>query len=134
MHPSYCHDAMASRLHASLICREPSLTTRTPARPRLMASSRSTQVPRNFDVTPLLSTVERERSWMCDILTEFEAPNPVTDRTPPNGENDRVDVPAYALSAYDAVYLALAIRLELASAAKDGPLVEAARRAGIAFA
>ena len=51
---------------------------------------------------------------MCDILTEFEAPNPVTDRTPPNGENDRVDVPAYALSAYDAVYLALAIRLELA--------------------
>jgi len=40
----------------------------------------------------------------------------------------------YALSAYDAVYLALAIRLELASAAKDGPLVEAARRAGIAFA
>jgi len=50
------------------------------------------------------------------------------------GENDRVDVPAYALSAYDAVYLALAIRLELASAAKDGPLVEAARRAGIAFA
>jgi predicted nucleic acid-binding protein len=99
-----------------------------------MASSRSTQVLRNFDVTPLLSTLERERSWMCDILTEFEASNPVTDRAPPMARTIASTRRRYALSAYDAVYLALAIRLELASAAKDGPLVEAARRAGIAFA
>jgi predicted nucleic acid-binding protein len=40
----------------------------------------------------------------------------------------------YALSAYDAAYFELAMRLDLPLAAKDGPLVEAARKVGIAFA
>jgi predicted nucleic acid-binding protein len=38
------------------------------------------------------------------------------------------------LSAHDAAYFELALRLDRLLAAKDGPLVEAARKAGMAFA
>ena len=68
------------------------------------------------------------------ILTEFEALDLVTDRTPPTARAIASMCRRCALSAYDAAYFELAMRLELPSAAKDGPLVEAARKAGIAFA
>lgn len=69
-----------------------------------------------------------------DILTEFEALDLVTDRAPPTARTVASTCRRYALSAYDAAYFELAMRLELPLAAKDGPLVEAARKAGIAFA
>ena len=69
-----------------------------------------------------------------DILTEFEALDLVTDRAPPTARTISSTCRRYALSAYDAAYFELAMRLELPLAAKDGPLVEAARKAGIAFA
>ena len=68
------------------------------------------------------------------ILTEFEALDLVTDRTPPTARTIASMCRRYALSAYDAAYFELAMRLDLPLAAKDGPLVEAARKAGIAFA
>ena len=69
-----------------------------------------------------------------DVLTEFEALDLVTDRTPPTARTIASMCRRYALSAYDAAYFELAMRLELPLAAKDGPLVEAARKAGMAFA
>lgn len=69
-----------------------------------------------------------------DILTEFEALDLVIDRTPPMARTIAAACRRYALSAYDAAYFELAMRLELPLAAKDGPLAEAARKAGIAFA
>ncbi len=69
-----------------------------------------------------------------DILTEFEALDLVIDRTPPTARTIASMCRRYALSAYDAAYFELAMRLELPLAAKDGPLVEAARKGGIAFA
>jgi predicted nucleic acid-binding protein len=68
-----------------------------------------------------------------DILTEFEALDLVTDRTPPTARTIAATCRRYALSAYDAAYFELAMRLELPLAAKDGPLVDAARKAGVAF-
>ena len=69
-----------------------------------------------------------------DILTEFEALDLVTDRTPPTERTIASMCRRYALSAYDAAYFELTMRLDLPLAAKDGPLVEAARKAAIAFA
>ena len=69
-----------------------------------------------------------------DILGEFEALDLVTDRTPPTARTIASMCRRYSLSAYDAAYFELATRLELPLAAQDGPLVEAARKAGIAFA
>lgn len=68
------------------------------------------------------------------ILTEFEALDLVTDKTPPSARTIASTCRRYALSAYDAAYFELALRLGVPLAAKDGPLVEAARNAGIAFA
>jgi predicted nucleic acid-binding protein len=69
-----------------------------------------------------------------EILTEFEALDLVPDRSPPTARTIALTCRRYALSAYDAAYFELAMRLELPLAAKDGPLVVAARKAGIAFA
>ena len=69
-----------------------------------------------------------------DILTAFEALDLVIDRTPPTARTIAATCRRYALSAYDAAYVELAMRLELPLAAKDSPLAEAARKAGIAFA
>ena len=71
---------------------------------------------------------------ISDILTEFEALDLVIDRTPPTARTIATICRRYALSAYDAAYFELAMRLELPLAAKDGPLVEAAQKAGRAFA
>ena len=69
-----------------------------------------------------------------EILTEFEALDLVPDRSPPTARTIALTCRRYALSAYDAAYFELAMRLELPLAAKDGPLVVATRKAGIAFA
>jgi predicted nucleic acid-binding protein len=71
---------------------------------------------------------------ISDILTDFEALDLVTDRTPPTARTIASMCRRYALSAYGAAYFELAMRLELPLAAKDGPLIEAARKAGIAYA
>jgi predicted nucleic acid-binding protein len=71
---------------------------------------------------------------ISDILTGFEALELVIDRTPPTARTIASMCRRHALSAYDAAYFELAMRLELPLAARDGPLVEAARKAGIAFA
>jgi len=71
---------------------------------------------------------------ISDILIEFEALELLIDRTPPTARTIASMCRRYALSAYDAAYFELAARLKLPLAAKDGPLVEAARKAGIAFA
>jgi hypothetical protein len=69
-----------------------------------------------------------------DILTGFEALDLVTDRTPPTARTLASMCRRSALSACDAAYFELAIRLELPLAAKGGPLFDAPRNAGIAFA
>ena len=69
-----------------------------------------------------------------DILTELEALDLVTDRSPPTARTIASICRRHALSACDAAYFELAMRLELPLAAKDGPLVEAAQKAGVAFA
>jgi predicted nucleic acid-binding protein len=67
-----------------------------------------------------------------EILGEFEALELVIDRAPATARTIALMGRHYGLSAYDAAYFELAMRLELPLAAKDGPLVEAARKAGIA--
>lgn len=68
-----------------------------------------------------------------DILTEIEALDLVIDKTPPTARTIASLCRRYALSAYDAAYFELAMRLELPLAASDGPLIEAARKAGATF-
>jgi predicted nucleic acid-binding protein len=85
----------------------------------------------------LLTLAHRRKITLAaisDILTEFEALDVVTDKTPPTARAIASMCRRYALSAYDAAYFELALRLDLPLAAKDGSLVEAARKAGIAFA
>ena len=69
-----------------------------------------------------------------DVFTEFEALEVVIDRTPTSARTIASTCRRHALSAYDAVYLELAMRLGCPLAAKDGPLLEAARKASLAFA
>lgn len=70
---------------------------------------------------------------ISEILTEFEALDLMVDRAPPTARTIASTCRRYALSAYDAAYFELAMRLGLPLAATDGPLVDAARKAGIAF-
>jgi predicted nucleic acid-binding protein len=69
-----------------------------------------------------------------EILTEFEALDLVIDKTPPTARTIASVCRRYALSAYDATYFELAMRLKLPLAAKDAPLLEAARKAGVTLA
>ena len=55
------------------------------------------------------------------------------DYTPANIADNLKLATKYGLSSYDAAYLELAIRLRLPLATKDGALVAAATRAGIAM-
>jgi len=66
-----------------------------------------------------------------DILTEVEQLDLVVDKTPPTAREIAAVCRRYALSAYDAAYFELAMRLGLPLAAKDAPLVGAARKAGV---
>lgn len=69
-----------------------------------------------------------------DILSAFEALDLVIDKTPPTARTIASMCRRYALSAYDATYFELAMRLGLPLAAKDAPLIEAARKAGVVLA
>ena len=71
---------------------------------------------------------------ISDILAAFEALDLVIDKTPPTARTIASTCQRCVLSAYDATYFELAMRLELPLAARSGPLVEAARKAGLAFA
>ena len=65
------------------------------------------------------------------ILDELERMDLVTDPAPPCAR-ELIDLGRrFALSAYDAAYLELAIRMRLPLAASDGPLRKAASRAGV---
>lgn len=67
-----------------------------------------------------------------DILTEFETLDLVIDKT--TARTIATVCRRYALSAYDATYFELAMWLGLPLAAKDAPLAEAARKAGVTLA
>lgn len=69
-----------------------------------------------------------------EILGVFEALDLVIDKAPPTARTIASICRRYALSAFDAAYFELAIRLELPLAAKDGPLTDAARKIGMAIA
>lgn len=68
------------------------------------------------------------------ILDELEKLDLVNDPSPPSART-LVDLGRrYALSAYDATYLELALRLRLPLACRDGPLKAALPKAGVALA
>ena len=68
------------------------------------------------------------------ILDELDHLDFVHDPAPPSARALVELAPRYALSAYDACYLELAMRLRLPLAARDAPLRKAADRAGILLA
>jgi len=70
-------------------------------------------------------------SGIFDAIDELEL---ITDAQPPNARNLAGLSRRLSLSAYDATYLELALRLRLPIAAKDGPLSAAAPRAGASIA
>jgi len=65
------------------------------------------------------------------ILDEIERLDLLDDATPPTVRSLMDLARRNALSAYDASYLELALRLRLPLAARDAPLRRAAQRAGI---
>lgn len=69
-----------------------------------------------------------------DIFEQIEALEFVTDPEPPPARELASLSRRLSLSAYDATYLELALRLGIPIAAKDGPLSKAAPRAGVAIA
>jgi predicted nucleic acid-binding protein len=68
------------------------------------------------------------------MLDELERLELVHDATPPSARALIELGRRYALSAYDACYLELALRLGHPLAARDAPLRKAAERAGVALA
>ncbi len=68
------------------------------------------------------------------ILDELERLELVHDAIPPSARSLIELGRRYALSAYDACYLELALRLRFPLAARDAPLRKAAERAGVALA
>jgi len=74
----------------------------------------------------LLSSVEVD-----EIVEKGEQLEVVVDRTSTPMPRVLMLSRRYELSTYDASYLELALRLQLPLAAKDGPLVTAARKAGV---
>jgi predicted nucleic acid-binding protein len=68
------------------------------------------------------------------ILNELEQLELINDLSPPSLKT-LVDIGRrYALGAYDATYLELAMRLRLPLACRDGPLKAALPKAGVALA
>lgn len=68
------------------------------------------------------------------ILDELDRLDFVHDAAPPSARSLIELAQRYALSAYDACYLELALRLKFPLAARDAPLRKAADRAGIPLA
>ena len=69
-----------------------------------------------------------------DIFEQIEELELVTDGDSPAARTLTDLSRRFSLSAYDATYLELAIRLKLPIAARDGPLSKAAPRAGVSIA
>lgn len=68
------------------------------------------------------------------IFASIDALDWKTDAAPPGARELAALARRFSLSAYDATYLELALRLALPLAARDGPLCKAAPRAGVAIA
>jgi predicted nucleic acid-binding protein len=68
------------------------------------------------------------------IFAAIDALDWKTDAAPPGARELAALARRFSLSAYDATYLELALRLALPIAARDGPLCKAAPRAGVAIA
>lgn len=68
------------------------------------------------------------------IFDEIDTLEPVTDTSPPPARQLAELSRRFSLSAYDAVYLELALRLKLSIAARNGPLARVAPRAGVSIA
>ena len=68
------------------------------------------------------------------IFASIDALDWKTDAAPPGARALAALARRFSLCAYDATYLELALRLALPIAARDGPLCEAAPRAGVAIA
>ena len=66
-----------------------------------------------------------------DAIDQLEL---TTDSEPPAARGLAALARRFSLSAYDATYLELALRLGLPIAARDGPLSRAAPRAGVSIA
>jgi predicted nucleic acid-binding protein len=85
----------------------------------------------------LLALVHRRKldpERLSDIFETVDELELITDAQPPNARDLAALSRRLSLSAYDATYLELALRLRLPIAAKDGPLGGAAPRAGAAIA
>lgn len=82
-----------------------------------------------------LRQLERRRKLTPDaasaIIDAVDALGLLVDATPPSKRRLLDLARQYDLSAYDAPYLELAIRLSLKLAAQDGPLAAAATKAGL---
>ncbi|MEO8143421.1 MAG: type II toxin-antitoxin system VapC family toxin [Betaproteobacteria bacterium] len=65
------------------------------------------------------------------ILDEIDQLDFIHDSAPPTTRSPVAIARRHALSAYDACYLELALRLRLPLAARDAPLRRAAERAGV---
>lgn len=68
------------------------------------------------------------------IFGEIEELDLATDADPPKAREIAEVSRRFSLSAFDAVYLELAMRRALPIAVRDGPLIKAAGRAGVAAA
>jgi predicted nucleic acid-binding protein len=87
-------------------------------------------------VSALVKLAHRRRITLAavsEILTAFEALDVVIDKAPPTARTLAATCRRYALSAHDAAYFELATRLRIPLAANDGPLADAARKAGLAL-
>jgi predicted nucleic acid-binding protein len=85
----------------------------------------------------LLALMHRRKVKPADLESVFDAVETfdlVTDSEVPAARRLATLARRLALSAHDATYLELAIRLGLPIAAKDAPLSEAAVRAGVPLA
>ena len=69
-----------------------------------------------------------------DILAELDRLELVHDTDPPSTRSLIQIAQRYAVGAYDACYLELALRLKCPLAARDAPLRKAADRAGVLLA
>lgn len=75
-----------------------------------------------------------QHAQLPTIIEHIERLDLIDDATPPSVRTLVAIGRRYALGAYDAAYLELALRMRLSLAARDGPLRKAASRAGILLA
>ena len=85
----------------------------------------------NAATDALLGRAAHEDVHVPAILDEIDQLDFIHDSAPPTTRSLVAIARRHALSAYDACYLELALRLRLPLAARDAPLRKAAERAGV---